>query len=76
MAQTMAGMAQIIDTLYAPKMAEDFAYAMCGGHPFSNKDFDREKWESLRDDFLERVDTPEKLMKVAAAMYPYGEGED
>jgi hypothetical protein len=72
MAHTSPGMSKAIYNVYAPQMARDYAYAMCGG---LNKDFDQEKWQRLYDGFLERVNTPEKLMDIAAVMHP-AEGDD
>lgn len=68
MATNWPGFKDAMYEAYVEGYADEYAFVVAG-HPLL-KDFDREKYDAVRARFLERIDTPEKLMEIAEALTP------
>jgi hypothetical protein len=72
MAQTCVGLAQVIYDVHIDDYARDYANGVTGSefvNRLRGREHDQEQWQNAYDDFRERVDTPEKLMKWSVARY-------
>ena len=69
MAYSIPGMSRMIYDTFAPSYAEDWALAVNPGHPLLGG-FDKARYDEDYARFLEGVDTPEKLFKIASALNP------
>jgi hypothetical protein len=66
MAQTVSNLLPVIYDAFIDDYASEYAYAMAGSPLF--EPVDRQAWQEHFDRFKAAVDTPEKLMRVVAAL--------
>lgn len=69
MATNVSGWSKALYDVSVEEYAKEHAQ-MVAGHPLFDKDFDRAKYDSAYEDFLAKVDTPEKLMQFAERLTP------
>jgi hypothetical protein len=69
MAQSTPNFSQAIYAAYVDDFACDYALAVNPGHPLLGN-FDQQQYNKDYATFLERVNTPEKLLRIADARFP------